>query len=51
MSDKKKLDEGERNKKIILELVKLAENQLCCDCGAKGEEGRMGERVIHIAAG
>ena len=31
-----KLSEGERNKRIIGELVKLAENQLCADCGAKG---------------
>lgn len=28
--------EGERNKKIVLELLKLQENTFCADCGAKG---------------
>lgn len=27
---------AERNKKIVLELLKLPENQFCADCGAKG---------------
>ena len=31
-------EDGERNKKIVAELVKLPENQLCADCGAKGED-------------
>lgn len=30
-------DDGERNKKIVAELIKLPENQFCADCGAKGE--------------
>jgi len=33
----KRVEDGERNKKIVAELLKLPENQLCADCGAKGE--------------
>ena len=36
MSAPKKVEDGERNKKIVSELLKLPENQLCADCGAKG---------------
>jgi len=32
----KRQEDGERNKKIVGELMKLADNQLCADCGAKG---------------
>jgi len=29
-------DDGERNKRIVAELIKAKENQFCADCGAKG---------------
>jgi hypothetical protein len=49
-------DDGERNKRIVSELLKVPGNQFCADCGAKGEwlwcsePAECGRRVLVKAA-